>query len=451
MNKISFGLGRSIITPTMKVSLAGYFNPRIVTEVFDDLECRAVVLRKDGTEFLLVQFDLITVSELLYTAVMDAIADLKQFSPENVLLTAVHTHTASDYRPSSPAYDPECIKEIVANAEKAIRMAVADDRTGSAWYGMTSDDRFLFNRRYWLKNGKVMTNPGKLNPEIDRPEGEIDPEIPLFALKDESGKIALLLANIVNHTDTIGGTEVSADWVGFTHRTLEKYMAEGGIMMPLIGASGNINHFDVSTDRPQTQYDEAKRIGLGYAETISAALKDLKEMDDAPIRTFFSRLEIGPAEVSEKELSEARATVEKFKDVPSPAEAGITITSEHLANGEPVALKYFAQVLIRIAEAKRTFNFRLSGVEIGNVMIASLPSEPFVEIGLAIRKEIFSDKTCMVVSHGNGTGNMEVHGGYIPNLWNYDRGGYETEVLSNPFERKTAEKLIATWRKLAGK
>ena len=103
MNKISFGLGRSIITPTMKVSLAGYFNPRIVTEVFDDLECRAVVLRKDGTEFLLVQFDLITVSDLLYTAVMDAIADLKQFSPENVLLTAVHTHTASDYRPSSPA------------------------------------------------------------------------------------------------------------------------------------------------------------------------------------------------------------------------------------------------------------------------------------------------------------------------------------------------------------
>ena len=65
--------------------------------------------------------------------------------------------------------------------------------------------------------------------------------------------------------------------------------------------------------------------------------------------------------------------------------------------------------------------------------------------------QVFGDKCCFVVSHGNGTGNLQVGGGYIPNIWNYDRGGYETEIHSNPFERATAAKLADGWRKAAGK
>lgn len=447
-SSVSFGVGRRTINPEMTVSLAGYFNARIATEVFDDIEVRALVLRKNGKSFLLLHFDLITVTDRLYHGVMDAIADLTEFSPENVLMTAIHTHTASDYRPSSQVYDPACIAQIIREAAKAVREAAAQNRAGAVFCTQTSDDRFLFNRRYWMKNGTVLTNPGKLNPEIDRPEGEIDPDIPLCAVRDESGEIAVLLAGIVNHTDTIGGTEVSADWTGFLHRELEKRMAPGGVMFTLVGASGNINHFDTSTDMNQTCYAEAKRIGLGYAETVKAALPLLKPVDTTVFRTFYAELKVGAAEVSDGEVAEAKATLEKYRDVPTPAEAGIMLTSEQLAAGDPVAVKFFAGELLRTAENKKPFVFRLSGLEIGGIVFASLPSEPFTEIGLEIRKNIFADKICFVVSHGNGTGSLDNSGGYIPNLWNYGRGGYETEVMSNPFERHTGEKLAEAWRKM---
>ena len=57
MKTVSYGLGRRIINPTLPVSLAGYFNVRRLTEVFDDIEVRAIVFREGGKQFLLVQFD----------------------------------------------------------------------------------------------------------------------------------------------------------------------------------------------------------------------------------------------------------------------------------------------------------------------------------------------------------------------------------------------------------
>ena len=85
--------------------------------------------------------------------------------------------------------------------------------------GNTVDRRFSFNRRYWMKNGTVVTNPGKLNPDIARPEGKTDYEIPLIGIRN-NGQCQVILANIVNHTDTIGGCNVSADWPGFMIRKL---------------------------------------------------------------------------------------------------------------------------------------------------------------------------------------------------------------------------------------
>jgi hypothetical protein len=55
----------------------------------------------------------------------------------------------------------------------------------------------------------------------------------------------------------------------------------------------------------------------------------------------------------------------------------------------------------------------------------------------------------MVVSHSNGTGAGQVGGGYIPNSWNYGRGGYETTPRSNPFSIAASELLLKGIRSLA--
>jgi len=441
-----YGIGRRRINPEVPVSLAGYFNIRMWERVADDIEVRALVLKQGSTYSAIVQFDLVTASPELLEAFYHETSNLKFLSRKNMIVTATHTHTAPVVS-SRPGSHPDYAPFAARKAAEALREALENMNPGELLSGLTTDPRFCFNRRYWMKSGGVVTNPGKLNPDISRPEGEVDYEIPLIGIKDE-GQLNVVIANIVNHTDTIGNCEVSADWAGVFVRNLESKLGKNSMVMPLIGASGNINHFDVSTNMDQTCYAEAERIGNGYADTVGNALSGLHKVENVKMSIKNSERVCGPREIPAADLEEAKRTLEKYKDIPDPG-AGGNLTSEDLAKKAPAALKYFAKALVAMADNKEPVTFNLVGIFLGDSCIVSLPSEPFVEIGLQIKKSVFPQYNAMVVSHSNGTGNMKIGSGYIPNSWNYGRGGYETTPRSNPFSIKTADRLVAAWRKLA--
>ncbi|MBR1966418.1 MAG: hypothetical protein IKA22_07400 [Lentisphaeria bacterium] len=444
--KIKFGIGRKCINPEVPISLAGYFNKRMWDKVLDDIEVRVAVFKGDEGEFAFVHFDILSISYPFYCDVLSALqSKYPQFKEENVLISAIHTHTAPDINncPTSAEYR----KFAAGCAADALQTAMENMEDGEVYTAMAQDARFQFNRRYWMKDGSVLTNPGKLNPEIDRPEGAIDPQIPIIAIKNSEG-IKLLMASIVNHTDTIGGCGVSADWSGFMRRELEPEMAPGAMVMSLIGCAGNINHFDVTTDMDQTCYAEPERIGKGYAETIRKVWNDLTPVKDGKFG-FDSAISVSaPREISPEEVRDAQAVMDKYPDV--DINAGGDLTSEDLAKKTPVVLKFFAEKLLAIANSTFNPTFRLSLLKFGDdVVIASLPSEPFVEIGLNLRKSIFNGKHCLVCSHGNYNGGGHFIGGYIPNSWNYGRGGYETTPRSSGYSERTADVLLESWRKLA--
>lgn len=445
--QIYFGTARKNINPQMPISLAGYFNARMWDKVLDDIEVRVLVLKQSCVYSAVVQFDLVTASQELVEVLHREIADIKELSPENMIVTATHSHTAPETRSGKPGSNAAYVPFAARQAAEALREAFKNMLPGEILEGKTEDKRFCFNRRYWMKNGSVVTNPGKLNPDIDRPEGEADYEIPLLGIK-QNGKLKVLLANIVNHTDTIGGNSVSADWAGAFIRNIQAKLGAGSMVIPLIGCAGNINHFDVSTDMNQTCPEEPERIGKGYADSVAKALSALKPMKNPKLSTKHSEVLCAPREIDEDELNEAKLTVEKFKDVPNVG-PDTDLTSEDLAKKKPIVLKYFAQTLLDMVKFTEPLKFNLVGIFLGNSCILSLPGEPFVEIGLELKNNIFKKYNAMVVSHSNGTGHLKIGGGYIPNSFNYGRGGYETTPRSNPFSVKTADLLIDAWKKLA--
>ena len=446
--KVKFGVGRRCTNPEVPISLAGYFNKRMWDKVLDDIEVRVAVFKGDEGDFAFVHFDILSISYPFYCDVMEALqAKYPQFKEENVLISAIHTHTAPDINncPTSAEYR----KFAAVRAAEALDDAMKNIEEGEVFTAMAQDARYQFNRRYWMKDGSVLTNPGKLNPEIDRPEGTIDPQIPIIAIKNAEG-IKLLMASIVNHTDTIGGCGVSADWSGFLRRELEPEMAPAGMVMSLIGCAGNINHFDVTTDMDQTCYAEPERIGKGYAESIRKVWNNLEAVKDGKF-AYDSILSVSaPRELDPVEVAEAKAVMAKYPDV--DINAGGDLTSEDLAKKTPVVLKFFAEKLLAIADSTYKPVFRLSLLKFGDsVVIASLPSEPFVEIGLNLRKSVFFGKHCLVCSHGNYNGGGHFIGGYIPNSWNYGRGGYETTPRSSGYSVRTSDILLESWRELAAK
>ena len=105
-NQLYCGWARTDITPTLPVSLAGYFNIRIWDKVLDRLEARAVVFKQGDKIAAVINTDLISSAQLLIDRVWRKIADLKEFNKENLIFCSTHTHTGPAVKgdPNSAAY-----------------------------------------------------------------------------------------------------------------------------------------------------------------------------------------------------------------------------------------------------------------------------------------------------------------------------------------------------------
>ena len=432
MRSLRFGMGRESIVPPMKMGLAGYFNTLIWTGILDPIEVRCCVMETETDTAVIVQFELITVTPELQQSVRSVTR--KYLNDAVMLVTATHCHTAPELRIGRGGYDENYVPFAASAYEKALLQALgslSDCRSIRSGQAFCMD--FCFNRRFWMLDGTVVTNPPKCSPDVVRPEGEIDPEIPLILLENGHGK--LLLGSISNHADTTGGTLISGDWPARTAHEVEKVLGPGSMCIPLIGCSGNINHFDIRDPGEQASPEEARRIGCGYAASIIEGLKDLQE-EPLSLRCVCRDFHIGSRELFPEELAEAQEILRKY---PAEDTAGSSapLTARDFAEKSPKVLRYFAENLLKVAAAKEEFDFEVSAVSAGNALIVGLPAEPFVEIGLEIRREIFcasSQVLCSIMNNGSGSG-------YIPNLWNYRRGGYENTPRSNPYSIHAAAEL----------
>ncbi|MBN2643425.1 MAG: hypothetical protein JXR78_17370 [Victivallales bacterium] len=436
-SSVVYGTGRRCINPKVPSNLAGYFNIRMWDNVLDDIYVHALVIKQNGVASAIVYFDLLNINSKLSDRIYELVEKTKILSKENVIICASHTHTAPAINEDWSS-NPEYYFFVVTKAIEAITDACLSMHAGELCFGGTSLEGLAFNRRYWMKNGTVVTNPGKMNPDIEKTEGPVDCSIPMMGIK-QNGKLKVLIANISNHGDTIGGTAISSDWMGICRSMLEDEMGSGSMFFPLIAPSGNINHFDVTTPKKQYSYDEATRIGKTYAYAISEAIKDLKN-EDVSLSVANNIVRVKPREVDNVELEEAKKVVEKYSKL-NVNDSGTDVTAEDFANNSPVVLKLFADAVIKRAQDNVEREFNLVCIDFGPLCIISLPSEIFVEIGIEIRTNIFPEKVVMIATHSS-TGARHVSNGYVPNEFNFGRGGYETSYRAAPYEIATSNKLV---------
>lgn len=441
MSELYFNYARRLIDPPFKMGLAGYFNTRIWTKVRDSLEVRVAAFRSRNDLALFIQYDLITCPPAMFDMLKQRLRDAEITAVLTV--TATHCHTAPEVRIGRGGYDEKYLPFVIERTLEAIREAVAGLVPCTLKTGMAIEGSCCFNRRFWMKDGSVQSNPGKRNPKIVRPEGEIDPEIPLFEFT--GGGRRLLLAGICNHADTTGGSEVSGDWPGWTRRLTEAGLGKDSMVIPVIGCSGDINHFDVTDPGDQTNPAEAERIGRIYAASVLGGLKCLKPAPFGKIRFQNAPLNVPGREISPEEIAEAEKIMDDYKDLVFSEDTIQNLTAEDLAKKSPVVLKYFAQALLALAAHPKSGNFELSLLDFGSAALMGVPCEPFAGAGLFLRKVLLGDKTAMTSILNNGSGT-----GYIPNAWNYGRGGYETTPRSNPLSIHTMSRLLKCAAQLIG-
>ena len=432
-----FGFSKEDITPCYGIGLCGYLNPRFNRGAYDRLALKAVVFQDGDGIAALVEYDICLLPGSLCRKIEAAVAEALPQLAGKTIYAATHTHTGPY---TSAIFSDNCtdqayIDELIQKTVIALRNAVRGLAPAELFATTTVCSTLAFNRRYRMKNGKTLTNPGKLNPDVLEPEGSTDPLIPILALKQE-GEIRLLIVNISNHADTIGGDYVSADWPGRMEKEIQYQLGVDVPVISITAPQGNINHFNIATDADQTNYAEACRIGKGYAAAILAALYQLRKVDFEGISTENITIEAPYMTVTDEEYAEACKIYEKYKD--ATMEPGRDFTSEDIAKGTPYAQKYFAKALMGCREkapGEPRFE-QMASIKFGDKLaMVTLPCEPFVEIGQAIRKQSRFPLTILVAL---GMGEI----GYVGLPNNYGNGGYETLPSAGKASQFLGEQLI---------
>ncbi len=433
---MKIGYAQEIITPPVGVDLAGYFNLRLNQGMYDDLMVKCIMMESKGTKFGFLSFDLCSMSGNLADALKEKIT--ARFGKEiydNLICCCTHTHTGSRFYGTDRPFDEKtqyAFDHTVDAAVRALERALMNLLPGELEVGSVYNNPYGFVRRYWMKSGDIVTNPGWRNKDIDKPESDYDRTIGILAVK-QGGRLAALICNIANHGDTVGGDLVTADWYGRFAQEIQHTLKTGLPVMVLDDASGNINHFDFRQDISQTSYAEAVRIGRGYASIVLDQLDKLQKVEEADVVIKNSIVSIPHRKITPEELEEAKHTLATVPDIKKEGD----FESQDLANKVPAALRYFAQRVIDCHEkSKPAHDARFTCIKLGDQLaFCTLPGEPFNGIAEAIRAKSPCKYTFIAEL-------AQSPSDYVPMPECYERGGYEVQAAVDSLAQNAADVLI---------
>jgi len=407
MNSLKAGFGRVNINPPMGISIRGYFKLRYAEAILDDLEVNALALQYGDVKTILISVDHCGIEQELSAKFRKAASEATGVPADYIFLSATHTHTAPHLGLDS---DNELtrdytnfVKRRIADASK---FAVDDLKDAKMGYGQGQAPHVAFVRRYVMKDGSIVTNPGVNNPDIVRPAGDVDESVNILRF-DRGDAETIVFVNFANHPDTVGGSKVSADWPGLLRKDVEKIL-DGTKCIFFNGAQGDVNHVNVHPTKGDLNnmiidFDDVAR-GYNHAEYVARvvtggvfqAYDKVNYVDVNHLTSDYRMIDVPSNKPEAKDLPEAHRIYELHKagkddELPYEGMMLTTIVAE-------------AERMVELENGPDAFRMRLSAVSIGSVAIIGIPGEPFSGIGKGLKESEGYDMVipCCLTNGGEG-------------------------------------------------
>ncbi len=434
LDMLKAGFARTDITPPLGTLVEGYFSKRYANGVLDPLLATAVVFDDGEKRAVVMSVDLIGINMEFMSILRPAVAEAIGTDTEGVFIACTHTHvgpgvasaisTAENF--ANPEYGKWLIKRLADTAVLAVN-DLAPVTKKLITRGEAKDVSFI--RIYRMKDGEVHTNPGWQNPDIDSPIGAPDEESQLLIIKREE-KPEIGIVNFQVHPDVVGGEYLTADFPKFVRDTYELNVPNA-LCMYINGAQGDTNHIDVRLN-PETDcadgYERSKYMGKKIAMSV--------------IMNYELAKEVGGDKVS---YAESLVTTKYNKGTPEETPAYVELAKRYYEMGLDALpeSEYMGMKRVEIIAKARRIETLLSkpdyrelvvcALSVGDVVFASLPGEPFTEIGRQIKKD---SPFAMTIPACCANG----YEAYYPMKWAFDENGYEAST--SRYVAGTAEKLI---------
>ena len=276
---LNVGVASADITPSEPIRLTGYGNRKEPTgDIRQRLRAKALAFSEGrGRPSVLITSDLIGVPR----QVTEEIARRLQRAGvrrEQLAITATHTHTGpllggtlpfifgAPLPPDQQAASDRYTTQLVDRLERVALDALRDRRPARVAWGIGRAG-FAANRRV-LKDGKWVAFG--INPE-----GPVDHDLPVLAVREPNGPLRAVLVSYACHATTLEGRDnfVHGDWPGVAQQLIEA-KHPGATTLVAIGAGADANPNPRGGGLPDVER-HAREIATEVDRLLSTTLKPI--------------------------------------------------------------------------------------------------------------------------------------------------------------------------------
>ncbi|MEZ6052088.1 MAG: hypothetical protein R3C02_11960 [Planctomycetaceae bacterium] len=418
-----FRAGAAIVdvTPTqLPVLVNGGMLSRTVDTVNTRLHARAIVLDDGNERLAIVVVDSCMMPRPLLDDAKALAATRTEIAPDLMLISATHTHSA----PSSmsclgteqdDAYVP-FLREKIA---EAIAAAEANLEPAKVGWAVANAAEYTALRRWIRRPDRVAIDPfgnptvranmhaGANWDDVTGESGPEDPDLSLIAFQSLEGRPIAVLANFSMHY--FSDQALSADYFGLFCEGLQQHLDKDtgdehptfvGVMSH--GCSGDIWRRDYTI--PADERNDAQKIdefSEGLLQIALNAYETVEYRSDVDLAMAESRLPMNYRVPDQQRLNWAQGVVAELADR-LPKETTEVYAREQIILHERQSTEIVVQAL-----------------RIGDIAIATTPTETYALTGLKLKLQSPLAKT-MVIELANGGD------GYIPPPEQHLLGGYNT-------------------------
>ncbi len=434
------GAATSNITPWLGDGLVGNFGtPPAAKYVHDELHARCFVLDDGTTRIALVVCDNIGISREILDEAKRLLHEATDLPTDRMLISCTHTHSSVNARLNNPLKPEQNFNDyqrfVAHRIADGVRCAIHNLRPARIAWGMVDQPDLVFNRRWLMKPeanlrnpfgepDQVRFNPGP-SPHLLKPAGPVDPQLAFIAMQTLDDRPLGLLANFSLHY--VGGTgpnEISADYFAVFADRVQELLAADRIDPPFVaamsnGTSGNINNVDQTVPRPKRQpYEQIRRVADQCAQAVCQEYKKLVWQDWVPLGMRQRELELAVRKPTPVQLEHAKKVL---------AEPQRPDKFPHERN--------YAERALSQEKSPETVRVILQTVRIGELGIAAIPFEVFVETGLALKARS-PLRPSFTIELANGSYS------YLPTPEQHQLGGYETWLGTSKVEKQASTKIL---------
>mgnify|MGYP001174295379 CR=1 FL=1 len=448
------GAATSNITPELGVLVVGGFAPYPARHVHDELHARCLVLDDGKTKLALVVCDLLGLHRSVSVEARRLIQEATGIPPENVLISATHTHSAGTALGKNRYVSEQVLDDyqrfVARRIADGVRRALNLLRPAEVAFGTIDVPEQVHNRRWLMREGtlqpnlfgkidKAHTNPPVGSPNLVEPAGPVDPAVSIIALREPGGRlIAVYAAYSLHYVGGTGPAHISADYYGMFCEALKRLQPGGDGDPPFVamlanGTSGDINNVDRVKPRPgQPAYQRMREVAEDLAGKVNAALANMSWRDQAPLEARFREPKIAWRTIEPELLAWAADVEARAPRVPG---GDIPVGAKWATKPEFVLPLSYAGRVQLLAQTKEPALVPLQVLRIGDIAIGTSPCETFAEIGLEFKRRSPLKNSFMVsLAHG--------YIGYLPTPRHFALGGYETWPGTNFLEPETSVKML---------